>query len=137
LCQRFNIDIDEPGGVYRIDIRLDWYLTRRHRQVLDKLQNLANEFRGSVDGIADVIACLSGVTAEGSEGVTQIEASGYNESESVQDLAGVEAVLRELLADPELNIATLLDTVQATLERCDEVLQEFTEGIDVGRPSQR
>lgn len=137
LCQRFNIDIHEPGGVYRIDIRLDPYLASRQRRVQDKLQHLANEFRGSIDDIENVIACLNGLTSEGSEGVTQIEAPGYYESESVQDLASAEAFIREMMANPELDIATLINTVDSTLESCDAVLQEFTEGIDVGRPSQR
>ncbi len=138
LCRRFNIDTEEPGSISRIDARLDWYLSLRQRRILRKIEHLSKDIQGSSAGIADVIACLGGITAEEFEGVTpeySIGTTDYAESEPVASLTYTEQRFRYMLADREVSIAHFLGHAREYLDACDKVLAEFTQGISVSSSS--
>jgi len=68
LCQMLNMNTEAPGSAYWMNYKLDWYLTIRYRRVLDRLEHLRDEFASSISGIASVISCFAGFTADTPEG---------------------------------------------------------------------
>ena len=133
LCVSFGINTQESGSMNRIDVRLNWYVALRQRRVLKRAMNLTDEIRDSIDGITDVIACFLGLTAgiEVEEGIGEIPNQDYEDSEAVAGLTAAEYDLVRVMGDPESSIETFIESALRFLQSCDEVLSEFTEGIEV------
>jgi hypothetical protein len=82
------------------------------------------------------LACFTGLTSV-PEGMTDIEAPRYYENDSVSRLSFMESEFQELMADRTLSLDRFIDYALGFLNQCDEVLQEFTSGIDIGEPVRR
>jgi hexokinase len=125
-----------PGSTRRIDFRLHWYLAKRQRRLLKKIDHLADEITDSIAGITAVIACITGMTSGTDEPGRYIAAAeGYEEHRSLRHLSDVERALRDVLSDDESTLTAFFETALDFLGACDGVLQEFAGGIELSSSS--
>jgi hypothetical protein len=79
-----------------------------------------------------VIACLTSMTSGIDEPGRYIPAAEvYEEHVSLRRLSDVERALRHVLADDESTLAAFFETALEFLGACDDVLQEFSGGIEL------
>jgi hypothetical protein len=126
VCSELNLPMAERGNIpWYIPHDKDAYLTWRYRRTSRKIENLCKDFRASMDGIIDVIACCAGIT----EGVN-VTAGAYDEPDWTRNLGRDHEDLRDKLKSPsQYSINEMTNAMDQFLDQCRRAMQQLSRDI--------
>jgi hypothetical protein len=127
VCAEVNLPMGETGGVpWQIPHDVNCYLTWRFRRITRKVEGICAEFRASMEGIMDVIACCAGIM-EGTEDNPQT----YTEPDWSRNLGRAHEELCEKLGRPDRHsIDGLTNAMNSFLDQSRLAMQELAKAAN-------
>ena len=126
VCAELNIVTGEPGNIpWRIPHDMNSYLSWRYRRTAKKVENLCDDFKASMDGVIDVIACCAGIMEK-----TDAEGPVYQEQDWVRDLTRDQEELSEKLVKPSrYSLDDVMNAMEQFIDKCRLSMQKLAKEL--------
>lgn len=126
LCAELNLPMGAVGGVpWQIPHDVNCYLTWRYRRTSRKIEDVCSQFRASMDGVMDVIACCAGIMAG-----DEVSSVPYTETEWSRNLGRAYEELCEKVGRPERSsIDMVTNAMTSFLEQARFAMQELAKAV--------